>query len=120
MQIPNEQPDVIVAMRNPDAARADVQRTDEDIEKAYIRAHAAGTILTIHVRPSEKPGSKGVLNMGDTAHMTAEIEVCQTQIGTVARIGLEVARQTCDDSHALRRLPPCHGSATHLTSGLPR
>jgi HlyD family secretion protein len=115
---PDDQPDVIVALRNLDAAIADVQRTEQEIEKAYIRAPAAGTILTIHVRSGEKPGTKGVLNMGDTAHMTAEIEVYQTQIGrisigdvvevsaealgaplqgTVARIGLEVARQTVVD-----------------------
>lgn len=115
---PDEQPDVIVALRNLDAAKADLQRAEQEIEKAYIRASQAGTILTIHVRPGEKPGSKGVLNMGDTSHMTAEIEVYQTQIGrlslgdavqvsaealggplqgTVSRIGLEVSRQTVVD-----------------------
>lgn len=115
---PDEQPDVIVALRNLDAAKADLQRSEQEIEKAYIRAPTAGTVLTIHVRPGEKPGSKGVLNMGDTAHMTAEIEIYQTQIGRVSigdaveisaealgaplhgaisRIGLEVARQTVVD-----------------------
>jgi HlyD family secretion protein len=105
-------------MRNLDAAKADLLRADQDIEKAHIRAPRAGTILTIHVRPGEKPGAKGVLNMGDIEHMTAEIEVYQTQIGrvsigdsveltadaiglplngTIAKIGLEVSRQTVVD-----------------------
>jgi HlyD family secretion protein len=115
---PDEQPDVIVAMRNLDSAKADLRRYEQEIEKAYIRAPTAGTILTIHVRPGEKPGTSGVLNMGDTAHMMAQIEVYQTQIGrvslgdvvevsaealgaplqgTVSRIGLEVSRQTVVD-----------------------
>lgn len=79
-----EQPDVIVALRSLDAAKADLQRAEQDLEKAYVRAPLAGTVLTIHVRPGEKPGTKGVLNMGDIEHMTAEIEVYQTQIGHVA------------------------------------
>jgi HlyD family secretion protein len=84
-----------------------------------VRAPAAGTVLTIHVRPGEKPGNKGVLNLGDLTNMTAELEVYQTQIGQVAvgdpvrptadalprplagavtRIGLEVGRQTLTDA----------------------
>lgn len=115
---PEEQPDVIVATRNLDAAKADLVRAEQDLEKAYIRASRAGTVLTIHVRPGEKPGAKGVLNMGDIEHMTAEIEVYQTQIGRVAvgdavdvtaealgaplkgevsKVGLEVSRQTVVD-----------------------
>ncbi len=115
---PDEQPDVIVATRNLDAAKADLVRAEQDLEKAYIRASRAGTVLTIHVRPGEKPGAKGVLNMGDIEHMTAEIEVYQTQIGRVAvgdavdvtaealgaplkgevsKVGLEVSRQTVVD-----------------------
>lgn len=115
---PDEQPDVIVAQRNLNAAKAELKRAEQDLEKAYIRAPRAGTILTIHVRPGEKPGTKGVLNMGDIEHMTAELEVYQTEIGRVAvgdtveisaealgapltgavsSVGLEVSRQTVVD-----------------------
>ncbi|HEX2556466.1 MAG TPA: HlyD family efflux transporter periplasmic adaptor subunit [Microvirga sp.] len=113
------QPDVLVAARNLDAARADLARARSDLDKAYVRAPTAGTVLTLHVRPGEKPGGKGVLNLGDLTHMTAELEVYQTQIGqvavgdavrisadalprplagTVTRIGLEVGRQTVTDA----------------------
>jgi HlyD family secretion protein len=113
------QPDVLVAARNLDAARADLARAESDLDKAHVRAPVAGTVLTIHVRPGEKPGSKGVLNLGDLTHMSAELEVYQTQIGQVAvgdlvrisadalprplagrvtRIGLEVGRQTVTDA----------------------
>ena len=113
------QHDVLVVARNLDAAQADLARAEGDLEKAYVRAPAAGTVLTIHVRPGEKPGNKGVLNLGDLTNMTAEFEVYQTQIGQVAvgdpvrltadalprplagavtRIGLEVGRQTLTDA----------------------
>ncbi len=113
------QPDVLVAARNLDAARADLTRAESDLDRAFVRAPIAGTVLTIHVRPGEKPGSKGVLNLGDLTQMTAELEVYQTQIGQVTagdlvrvtadalprplagqvtRIGLEVGRQTLTDA----------------------
>ena len=114
----DEQPDVIVARRNLEAARADLARAGQDLEKAYVRAPRAGTVLTIHVRPGEKPGAKGVMTLGDIDQMTAELEIYQTQIGRVSvgdpveivaealgrplegkvtRIGLEVGRQTVVD-----------------------
>src|SRR5918993_1583772 len=113
------QPDVLVAVRNLEAARADLARAEGDLDKAYVRAPTAGTVLTIHVRPGEKPGAKGVMNLGDLSRMTAELEVYQTQIGqvtvgdavsvtaealprplvgAVTRIGLEVGRQTLTDA----------------------
>lgn len=116
---PEDQPEIVVALRNLDAAKADLRRAEQDMEKAFIRAPMSGTVLTIHVRSGEKPGAKGVLNMGDIAHMTAEIEIYQTHIGrvslgdrvdvtadalgvplrgAVSRIGLEVSRQTVIDA----------------------
>ncbi len=113
------QPDVLLAARNLDAARADLARAEGDLDRAMIRAPGAGTVLTIHVRPGEKPGAKGVMNLGDLTRMTAELEVYQTQVGrvdvgdavtvtadalprpltgVVTRIGLEVGRQTLTDA----------------------
>jgi HlyD family secretion protein len=110
---------VLVAARNLDAARAELARAAADLDKAVIRAPIAGTVLTIHVRPGEKPGVNGVMSLGDLTRMTAELEVYQTQIGqvdvgdpvtvtadalprplagAVTRVGLEVARQTLTDA----------------------
>lgn len=115
----DSQPDVLVAARNLDAARADLARALADLDKASVRAPIAGTVLTIHVRPGEKPGSRGLMNLGNLERMGAEVEVYQTQIGRVAlgntveltaealpkplegvvtRIGLEVGRQTLVDA----------------------
>jgi HlyD family secretion protein len=109
------QADVLVAARNVDAAKADIARAVADLDKAYVRAPITGTVLTTHVRAGEKPGSQGLMNLGDLERMKAEVEVYQTQIGRIAldapvevtaealpaalkgkvtRIGLEVGRQT--------------------------
>jgi HlyD family secretion protein len=114
----DNQPDVVVARRSLDAARADLARAEADIDKAYVRAPLAATVLSISVRPGEKPGAAGIMNIADIERMKAEVEIHQGQIGrvalgapvevtapalprplagTVARIGLEVGRQTVTD-----------------------
>jgi len=114
-----DQADVLVAERNVDTAKADLARALADLEKAYVRAPINGTVLTVHVRPGEKPGAQGLMNLGNIEQMTVEVEVYQTQIGRVAlgnpvevtaealpqplkgrvtRIGLEVGRQTAVDA----------------------
>jgi HlyD family secretion protein len=116
----DEQADVHVAERNVDTAKADFARALADLDKAYVRAPIAGTVLTIHVRPGEKPGIQGLMNLGNIEQMTVEVEVYQTRIGRVAlgnpvevtaealpqplkgqvtRIGLEVGRQTAIDAN---------------------
>ncbi len=75
-------------------------------------------MLSIAVRPGEKPGPQGIMNIADIERMKAEVEIHQGQIGrvavgaavevtaealprplvgTVTRIGLEVGRQTVTD-----------------------
>ncbi|WP_052002792.1 HlyD family efflux transporter periplasmic adaptor subunit [Microvirga sp. BSC39] len=115
----DEQADVLVARRNVDTAKADLARASADLDKAYVRAPITGTVLTVHVRPGEKPGTQGLMNLGNIEQMTVEVEVYQTQIdrvalgsavevtaealpqplhGRVTRIGLEVGRQTAIDA----------------------
>jgi HlyD family secretion protein len=114
------QADVRVAERNVDTARADLARAQADLDKAYVRAPITGTVLTVHVRPGEKPGAQGLMNLGNIDRMTVKVEVYQAQIGrvlvgdtvevtaealpqrlkgSVTRIGLEVGRQTVVDAN---------------------
>lgn len=51
------QSDVVVAARALDAAKADLARAEGDLDKSYVRAPIAGTVLTINIRPSERPSS---------------------------------------------------------------
>jgi HlyD family secretion protein len=115
----DEQADVFVALRGIESAEAELDKALAELDKAYVRAPIAGTVLTVHVRPGEKPGTSGIVDLGNIDEMTAEIEVYQTLIGrvsvgapvtitadalpgplegTVTRLGLQVARQTSTDA----------------------
>ncbi len=110
----DDQPDVIVAARNRDAAKADLFRARLDLARAEVVAPIAGTILDIHATPGQRPPADGIMDMGDTDQMMAEVEVWQDRIsavrpgqpvelaaaalgttlqGRVDRIGLTVGRQ---------------------------
>jgi HlyD family secretion protein len=79
-----------------------------------VVAPIAGTILDIHATPGQRPPPEGIMDMGDTRQMMAEVEVWQDRIsavkvgqpvelaaaalgqtlrGTVDSIGLTVGRQ---------------------------
>ncbi len=109
------QADIAVAEANLLAAEAELSRAELNIAKAYVRAPADGTVLALHVQPGERPGSEGVMSIGNTSKMTAEVEVYQNLIGRVTlgdpvtitadaldvalrgevtAIGLEIGRQT--------------------------
>lgn len=80
----DEQPDVIVAARNLDAAEADLTRARRDLGKALVVAPITGTILDIHASPGERPPTGGIMEMGFTDRMTAEAEIWQDRIARVA------------------------------------
>lgn len=79
----DDQPDVIVASRNVDAARADLARARLDLARADVVAPIAGTILDIHATPGQRPPAGGIMDMGDTGQMMAEMEVWQDRISAV-------------------------------------
>ena len=109
-----EQPDVLVATRNVEAAEAELARARMDLGRAEVRAPITGTILDIRATPGQRPPADGIMEMGDTSLMMAEVEVWQDRIagvatgqpvelaaealgqtlrGTVESIGLTVGRQ---------------------------
>ncbi len=77
------QPDVIVALRNLDAALADLTRTEGDLARATVLAPISGTVLDIHARAGERPPAIGIMEMGDTDQMMAEAEIYQDRIAGV-------------------------------------
>lgn len=78
-----DQPDVIVAVRNVDAARADLERARLDLARSEVVAPIEGTILDIHATPGQRPPAGGIMDMGDTGQMMAEVEVWQDRISAV-------------------------------------
>lgn len=119
----DQQPDVIVAARNLDAVNADLTRARRDLARADVLAPITGTVLNIHATPGQRPPADGIMEMGDTDHMMAEVEIYQDRIvqvqsgqpvelvstalgqtfqGKVSFIGLTVGRQglVSDDTAA--------------------
>lgn len=117
------QADIALAVANLEAAKAELARVTLDVERAYVRAPQQSMVLNINAQPGERPGTAGIVDLGDTAQMTVETEVYQTLIGrvaigdpvtvsadalaqdltgVVAAIGLEIGRQsiTSDDPAA--------------------
>lgn len=80
----DEQPDVVVAARNVAAAEAELERARMDLGRAEVRAPIAGTILNIHATPGQRPPAEGIMEMGDTTQMMAEVEIWQDRIASVA------------------------------------
>lgn len=78
------QPDVVVATRNLDAADADLARAHSDLARAAVLAPVSGVILDVLARAGERPPAIGIMEMGDTDQMMAEVEVYQDRIGMVA------------------------------------
>lgn len=80
----DQQPDVIVAARNLDAANADLTRARRDLVRAAVLAPISGVVLDVHARAGERPPAIGIMEMGDTDRMMAEVEIYQDRIVSVA------------------------------------
>ncbi|WP_375590620.1 HlyD family efflux transporter periplasmic adaptor subunit [Hoeflea alexandrii] len=111
-----EQVDVAVASADLAAAEAAAEQARSDLDRARVLAPRDGTIIEVAARTGERPPVNGLLQMGDTAQMEAELEVFQIMAprvavgqnvslvsgvlgaepltGTVARIGTLVGRQS--------------------------
>jgi HlyD family secretion protein len=78
------QPDVVVAARNLDAADADLERAHSDLARAAVLAPITGIVLDVLSRAGERPPAVGIMQIGDTDQMMAEVEVYQDRIVSVA------------------------------------
>ena len=122
---PDNQPvDVALATADLAAAEAAVEQARRDLDRGRVLAPQDGSIIEVAARAGERPAADGLLRMGDTARMEAELEVFQTMVprvavgqavslvsgvlgdetltGSVSRIGTLVGRQsvTADDPAA--------------------
>lgn len=119
-----QQVDIAVATADLAAAEAAALQARRDLDRARVLAPQGGTIIEVAARAGERPPADGLLRMGDTARMEAELEVFQIMVprvavgqpvslvsgvlgddpltGTVSRISTLVGRQsvTADDPAA--------------------
>jgi HlyD family secretion protein len=111
-----QQVDIAVATADLAAAEAVAEQARRDLDRARVLAPQDGTIIEVAARAGERPPADGLLRMGDTARMEAEVKVFQTMVprvavgqavslasgvlgdtpltGTVSRIGTLVGRQS--------------------------
>jgi len=70
-------------------ARAELVKVNTDLVLTELRAPLAGTVLKIHARVGERPGDKGILELGASDRMEALLEVYESDIAKV-RLGQRV------------------------------
>ena len=114
-----KQVDIALAEAELAAAEGAMKQARKDLERAHVYAPRAGTIIELALREGERPPANGLLKLGDTTSMEAELEVFQTNVlrvavgqsvsirsgvlgetaltGRVARIGTLVGRQNVTD-----------------------
>lgn len=71
-------------------ASDDRARIARELELTQLRAPIAGTVLRLHARVGERPGDKGVLELGNSDRMEALVEIYESDIDRV-RIGQPVS-----------------------------
>lgn len=106
--------DIQTAQAEIGQAQAAVTKAEAELEQAYVRAPATGTILKINTYAGEKIAPEGIVDMGRTQEMTALVEVYESDVkrlkvgdraivtsdaiaielqGSVSEIGQKVLRQ---------------------------
>ncbi len=80
----DSQAHIVLAVRNLDVARVNLERTRNDLSASQIVAPHDGTVLKIHARVGEKPSETGVMTIAQTEQMAAELEAYQTDIRKIA------------------------------------
>ena len=79
-----QQVDIAVATADLAAAEAALEQARRDLDRARVLAPRGGTIIEVAARTGERPPTDGLLRMGDTARMEAELEVFQIMVPRVA------------------------------------
>jgi HlyD family secretion protein len=67
-------------------AKAELERVRADLDNTVLRAPIDGTVLRIVARVGERPGDKGIVELGATDQMEALLEVYESDIDRV-RLG---------------------------------
>ena len=67
-------------------ARDQLSRVETDLVLSQLRSPIDGTVLRIEARPGERPGDKGILEIGNISRMEAVAEVYESDINRV-RVG---------------------------------
>ena len=64
-------------------AQAELVKEEVDLDNTELRSPMAGTVLRINARVGERPGDKGILELGASDRMEAVVEVYESDIARV-------------------------------------
>ncbi len=64
-------------------AQAELVKEEADLDNTELRSPMAGTVLRINARVGERPGDKGILELGASDRMEAVVEVYESDIARV-------------------------------------
>ena len=70
-------------------AQAELVREEADLDNTELRSPIAGTVLRINARVGERPGDKGILELGASDRMEAVVEVYESDVARV-KLGMPV------------------------------
>lgn len=76
-------------------SRAELLKVEADLVNTELRAPFAGTVLRVHARVGERPGDKGIIELGASDLMQALVEVYESDISRV-KLG-QVVRITSEN-----------------------
>lgn len=77
--------DISASQAQVNKASATVQQVKAQLELAYVNSPQAGVILTVNTRPGELISTDGIVEVGQTNHMRAVLEVVESNIANVKK-----------------------------------
>jgi HlyD family secretion protein len=82
-ELDRREQDTLELQGQVEEAVAELARVETDVVQTVLRAPMTGTVLRIHARVGERAGDDGILEMGASDRMEAEIEVYESDIDRV-------------------------------------
>ena len=82
-ELDRRQQDHLLLQGQLQEAQAELVKEEADLDNTELRSPMAGTVLRINARVGERPGDKGILELGASDRMEAVVEVYESDIARV-------------------------------------
>lgn len=82
-ELDRREQDLLLLQGQLNEAEAQRLKVEADLDNTELRAPMAGTVLRINARVGERPGDKGILELGASDRMEAVVEVYESDIARV-------------------------------------
>ena len=82
-ELDRRQQDHLLLQGQLQEAQAELVKEEADLDNTELRSPMVGTVLRINARVGERPGDKGILELGASDRMEAVVEVYESDISRV-------------------------------------